>query len=213
VKRSKQEGSSSNPRDAGDMQVDAPTELSRRLQEPRSRSRSPPPSRGIAIFGASRNNGTATATRAEDSTAVAASDENTKRIDSQDQARTRSPKLVGAEVAIGDTISDAKPRDTSSTASNGLPARPAGFASLPPKPVDVVPPPDFSRAPLRSGSSGPGPALLDSYRPGPPPRRPSSRGPPLLDTYQPPPPKEPPILDRYVPRRAPSGRGSRVREG
>lgn len=218
-KRSRKDETGQRDQHQDDMQVDHP-ELSRRLQgTTRSRSRTPPSaSRGIAIFGASRNSGAAATfnDRNEDVKPATSIGERLNGSVSQEQSSQRPSDTVGSEVTA-DKGSHATAQDTTTSSSNGAPARPAGFASLPPRPPVIVPPHDFSNRgpPPRGGSSTPNPVLLDSYRPGdrpgPPPRRPSSRGPPVSDSYSLPPSKEGPILDRYVPRREPPpGRSSRV---
>lgn len=236
VKRSKREDYPRDSRDNGAMDVDASADLARRLTGSRSRSRSPPPDRGedrgIAIFGASRGNGPDGSDRAEDRSRndveqnlpidrvtlqeSSGSKEGIsflRRADSSAQrSRERSPRLVGEEVKTQPETSQKSSSSINISASNGLPPRPSGFASLPPRPSTIIPPPDMRPPSARGGSSTPNPALLDSYRPGPPERRHSSRGPPPADPYYPPSPaKEAPILDRYVPRRAPvPGKPSRV---
>lgn len=210
-KRSKKDDVKDSGRDSADMQIDS-DQLASRVQAPRSRSQSPPAnSRGIAILGASRNRPSAPSGGSE-STKPAAT--NTPKEEESAQQRVLpqgTSSLIGSEVTEGKS-DDANTKDTSTVSSNGLPPRPAGFASLPPKPPVVVPPPSFTtRGPPRGGSSTPNPALLDSYRPGPPPRRPSSRGLPAQESYQPGPPKDAPFIDRYVPRREPPPtRGPRV---
>lgn len=219
AKRSRQEGR--NGSSAMDMDVDSPADLSDRLRGPRPRSQSPPPSgRGISIFGASKTqsnadgegdvsrslhvervklhdngNGTSPLLRIAD----AEPDSSSRYRDRAQVSQERSPDPSRADQAVP---AESTQKSISTAQSNGLPPRPTGFASLPPKPSVIVPPPDMRGPPRREPSSS-NTVLLDSYRPGQPDRRPSSRGPPVS--------KEPPELDRYVPRRLPpSGRGPRV---
>lgn len=211
LKRSKKDENKDSMRNSGEMQVDS-DQLANRVQASRARSQSPPPSsRGIAILGASRNRPAAPSGEPEKMNVTAASNARPDKGAQEREALKAGPGMVASEAPQG-TPEEPKPKDTSTASSNGLPARPAGFASLPPKPPVVVPPPSFTtRGPPRGGSSTPNPALLDSYRPGPPPRRSSARGPPPLDPYQSAPPKDAPLIDRYVPRRdPPPAHGPRV---
>lgn len=211
-KRSKKDDTEYLDQRSEDFQKDA-DQLSRRIQAPRSRSQSPNRgSQGITIMGAGRSRLPPPSLERRVAEGDSSMGRNTNDA-YQGRSTQQSYDLIGTEVTAELSVG-AKPGNTSVPSSNGLTPRPAGFASLPPRPPVVVPPPDYStvRSQHRGGSTTPNPALLDSYRPGPPPRRPSSRGPPVLDSYQPAPAKEALVLDRYVPGREPlPSRGARPR--